>query len=166
MDFLEGVKAIIASGSVVYLFYRFKGIYNLNVEAYPNILVFAEHLGYSGWICLIAAFSIVSNWMGASTVGGFISLLYLWQRGYEFFRVEHAHIAETIQKTVIELHNEKWTFIVAADYFSVYPSHCFIVEFLKNDVLAFDHKAFSIRNTFSVEPLLLSYIKSHEQKKR
>ena len=130
------METFIAIGCSLILFIRINTvIYPNDPEKYTRLL---SSLSYrftrADWILFFVSFYYICITVGYGIVAAFVSLLYLWQRGYEFFRMEHNMIVTVINKSKIEIDGAVWTFVVRGDHYlwDIYPPYTFVIEFFKD----------------------------------
>ena len=135
---MEIVNALITIECSWILSIRIRDMINSDdPEPYPQMLVSLSYrFTRADWIVFFVYFYFICITVGYGIVAAFVSLLYLWQRGYEFFRMEQNRITDAINESKFEIDGAVWTFNVHKNrgYFSgnVYPPYDFRVELFKN----------------------------------
>lgn len=143
--------------SGVYYFYTdFHKNKMTNIYTYPSILITFHEFKMVQWIVFLITFYCIIEVLGIGMVSALITLLYLWQRGYEFYHNEHLHVIETIYNTSIDHEGSEYTFSIDHDMSGefVYPFHFFKISVRKNGKHDFYIEDCLIKSSFYVHTIL------------
>lgn len=164
MELITAKITFIVIGTI-YFVSEFQKHKNANVDTYPSILIYLSRLNVYEWVLSLTAFFLIVDVFGTGTVASLLTLVYLWQRGYEFYCTEHLHVVESIDNMCLEKYNSEWTFQIVHDDSGefVFPMYIFRINVLRDGVFCFYIEHCPIKRVYYVKQALEAEVDHFEK---